>query len=109
MAYLAIGIILEVLFVLSIVGLLLTAPALSITIVASLFVVLAAPGIVLIWLGKRNITLFRKVGVMIIAQYRQTGHVDVGLIANETGYHTARINAVLAKLRQRGVIPPDVA
>jgi hypothetical protein len=104
MAQLMIGIILEICFVLGVVGGLAFRPSLSTTTVLSLTALLLVPGGVLIALGRRRIALFKRVGAVAIASARRTGQIVIDEIARETQTKPARVRLVVDTLVRKGII-----
>jgi hypothetical protein len=107
MAKLAIGVVLEIWFVLAIVGGAFFRPPLSTVFVLALSVILLIPGVSLIVLGARRIALFKKVGSVAVATARQTGRVSVDDIARETGTDPVNVRLVVEALVKKGIMPRD--
>jgi hypothetical protein len=108
MARLMVGMVLVLLFILSLVLAAAFRPPLSVTLVLLLGVVLVIPGIVLIILGRRLVTLFTKAGGEVIAAARETGRVNIADIADKTQTNPDKIRMVVATLTKKGIIPRDV-
>jgi hypothetical protein len=107
MAQLVIGIILEIWFILAMVGGVFFYPPLSPTLVMAFSVTLLVPGVILIVLGRRRIVLFREVGGAVIASARKTGHIYISLVAQETRTSPDRVRLVVNTLVKKGIIPRD--
>ncbi len=107
MAKLAIGVVLEIWFVLGIVGGVVFRPPLSLTFVLTLCLILLIPGASLIVLGARRIALFKKVGSAVIAAARRTGRVSVYDVARETETSPDKVRLVVDTLVKKGIMPRD--
>jgi hypothetical protein len=106
MARLMIGIILEICFVLGVVGGLVSRHYPTTAMILALTALLLVPGGVLIALGIRRIALFKRVGAVVIAAARQTGQIIVDEIARETRTKPARVRLVVDTLVRKGIIGP---